>query len=290
MTLPPSLRGTRVALLEARMGTELASLVERWSGVPYCVPALREVERDRTDETAAAIAWLGSEERRLVVFLNGKGVDTFFRSAGTLGREAELHAALGRAELLCRGPKPTAALKKRGLAATARVGEPFTTHEVLDALATTLAQRPVTEALVVHYGERNDAVVEALERARVKVRELSLYDWELPEDLTPLFRLIDEIIERRVGAVAFTSQIQARHLMEVAERAHKSKDLKRALATHTLVAAIGPTCADVLEGLGIPPHIVPESPKMGPLVQSIARFVTERGRTSQPASTGGAQP
>lgn len=290
MTLAPSLRGARVAVLEARMGEELASLVERWSGVPYCVPLLREVERGRPEEIAAAIDWLGAGPKRLVVFLNGKGVDAVFRIAGELGREAELRAGLERAELVCRGPKPSAALKKRALAPTVRVAEPFTTSEVLDALRTTLAERPVTEALVVHYGERNDAVVAVLRGAQAKVRELSLYDWELPEDLTAVFRLLDEIVERRVSVVAFTSQIQARHLMAVAERVHKAKDLQRALTTHTLVAAIGPTSAEMLRSLGIPPHIVPESPKMGPMVQSIARFLSERGRTTPPVSVRGAQP
>ena len=38
----PTLRGARVALLEARMRGELAELVERSGGRPYCVPAVRE--------------------------------------------------------------------------------------------------------------------------------------------------------------------------------------------------------------------------------------------------------
>jgi uroporphyrinogen-III synthase len=268
-----TLRGTRVAILEARMGTELASLVERGSGVPYWVPVVREVERDRRDEVAGAITWLGVGERRLVVLLNGTSVERLFGVAGELGREEELRAGLARAEVVCRGPKPLAALKKRGLAATVRVDEPYTTREViraLDGLPATL------EALVLHHGERSEAIVLALSRRRVRVRELSLYEWELPEDLAPMSRLIDEIIERRVGVVAFTTQIQARHLVAVADRLRKKNDLLHALRTHTLVAAIGPTCADVVRALGIPAHIVPANPKMGPLVQSIAHFLEER--------------
>lgn len=267
-----TLRGTRVAILEARMGTELASLVERYSGVPYWVPAVREVERDRRDEVGRAITWLGGAERRLVVLLNGAGVDALFRVAGELGREEELRAGLARAELVCRGPKPLAALKGRGLTVTVRVDEPYTTREVVRALD---GLAPTLEALVLHHGERNGAIVDALARRRVKVRELALYEWELPEDLAPLSRLIDEIIERRVGAVAFTTQIQARHLVAVADRLRKKKELVDALRTHTLVAAIGPTCAEALRALGIPPHVVPANPKMGPLVQSLAHFLTE---------------
>jgi uroporphyrinogen-III synthase len=270
-----SLRGTRVAILEARQGTELASLVERYSGVPYWVPALREVERERRGEVAQAITWLGEGERRLVVLLNGAGLDALFRVATVLGREDELREGLARAEVVCRGPKPLAALKARGLTATVRVEEPYTTREVLRALE---GVSPTLDALVLHHGERNDAVVTSLVRRRIRVRELSLYEWELPEDLTPLSRLVDEIIERRVGAVAFTTQIQARHLFAIADRLRKKKELVHALRSHTLVAAIGPTCADALRALGVPPHVMPVNPKMGPLVQSLAHFLSEGTR------------
>ncbi len=256
------------------MATELASLVERCSGVPYCVASVREVERPCRDEVTRVISWLGERhERRLVVLLNGAGVNALFRVARELGREAELSAGLARAELLCRGPKPVAALKARGLVTAVRVDEPYTTREVLRAFDDIPLRG--REALVVHYGERNGTVVDALRGAHAKVLELSLYDWELPEDLTPLVHLVDEIIGRRVGVVAFTSQIQPRHLVAVAEREHKRQELVHALNTHTLTAAIGPTCAEVLRQLGIAPRVVPPKPKMGSLVQSIAHFLSD---------------
>jgi uroporphyrinogen-III synthase len=266
------------------MGTELTALVERWSGVPYWVPAVREVDRDQRDrhgEVGRAISWLTEGAERLVVLQNGAGVEGLFRVAVELGRAEELTQGLARAETVCRGPKPIAALKTRGLSPSIRVEEPYTTRDLLRALEG--VARRGREVLVVHYGERNEIVVQALARARAKVRELSLYEWELPEDLEPLARLVDEIIEGRVGVVAFTSQIQARHLVMVAERRGLKKELLRALRTHTPAAAIGPTCAEALEALGIPPRIVPPRPKMGPLVQSVVRYVTEEQHRSTPA-------
>lgn len=256
------------------MGAELASLVERCSGVPYCVPSVREVERPRRDEVAHAISWLDvAGGRRLVVLLNGAGVNALFRVARELGREEELRAGLGRAELLCRGPKPIAALKAHGLLSTVRVDEPYTTREVLQAFDDVPLRG--REALVLHHGERSGVIVDSLAHAHAKVLELSLYEWELPEDLAPLIGLVDEIVAQRVGVVAFTSQIQGRHLVAVADREHKKKELVHALNTHTIAAAIGPTCAEALRELGIPPRIIPAKPKMGSFVQSIAHFLTE---------------
>src|SRR5271165_2985292 len=100
--MPDSLRGARVALLEARRESELASLVRRHGGEPVCVPALREVERDFGDELTTAcrsVAW----ERAIVVLTTGTGLERVLRVAGTLGQAQGLRAGLERATVVCRG-------------------------------------------------------------------------------------------------------------------------------------------------------------------------------------------
>jgi uroporphyrinogen-III synthase len=282
MSPTPTLRGARVALLEARMSQEMATLVERHSGVPYCVPAVREDRHARAREVTDVLDWLKTQEAPVVVLFTGVAVESLFKHAAVLGRAEELSKALERAITVCRGPKPIAALKKQGIAARVRVSEPYTTHEVIEA--TSLVAPAGTEVLLLNYGERNVPLVDTLVESGAVVRELSLYEWKLPEDLTPLRCLIDEIIERRVSCVAFTSQIQARHLFQVADEMGRTSDLQNALRTHTFVAAIGPTCADALQALGVPPQVMPVSPKMGPLVLAIARFLTERSTSSWPAA------
>jgi uroporphyrinogen-III synthase len=270
-----SLRGLRIALLEARKSEELESLVRRRSGVPYVVPAVREVERDSPDEVRAAVAWLNADARRVVLLLTGVGVEAFFRQAHAVGLEADLQAAFGRVTLVCRGPKPVAALKARGLTATVRAAEPYTTETLVEAATPHL--RGVQEALVVHYGELSSPLVVALAERGVRTRDLLLYEWALPDDIRPVERLVEEIVEGRVGAVAFTSQIQARNLFLVAERMKLRGSLLEALASRVLVAAIGPTCADALRALGVTPRVVPTNPKMGPMIESLAQAVEGTG-------------
>src|ERR1019366_1399236 len=67
-----SLDGARVALLESRMESELASLVRRHGGEPVCVPAMREVERDCAAEAGLAIDAL-SAPGAVVVVATGVG-------------------------------------------------------------------------------------------------------------------------------------------------------------------------------------------------------------------------
>src|SRR5690606_15272171 len=112
--------------------------------------------------------------------------------------------------------------------------------------------RDATVALV-HYGERNTALAEALRQRGAEARELSLYEWQLPPDLGPLQTLTREIIDGRVDVVAFTSQVQIRHLMQVAAGIGQDGALVQALNGDTVVAAVGPTCAAALRDYGITP-------------------------------------
>jgi uroporphyrinogen-III synthase len=42
------------------------------------------------------------------------------------------------------------------------------------------------------------------------------------------------------------------------------------------VAAVGPTCAGALESFGVSPKVVPENPKMGPMVAGLARYLERK--------------
>jgi uroporphyrinogen-III synthase len=82
--------------------------------------------------------------------------------------------------------------------------------------------------------------------------------------------LIRGVMDGAVDAIAFTSQVQLRHLLLVAERSGERDALIRAMNERTLVAAVGPTCASALRRVGITPDVVPDNPKMGPMVVAIA--------------------
>lgn len=263
-----TLRGVRVALLEARLSEELAALFRRHGAEPHCCPAVREERRDCGAEVAALLDDLGREPSPVFVFSTGVGVDALFAEARRLGREAELAQAVRGSLAVCRGPKPVAALRRLGLSAGLNARSPFTTEDLLEALgAVQLADRRL---LLLHYGERNLPLVAALEARGARLRELILYEWRLPEDLAPLRSLVAELAERRFEAVAFTSQIQARHLFQVAAEMGRAEALREALRADTLVAAVGPTCSRALEELGAPPHVVPETPKMGSMLLALA--------------------
>jgi len=265
------LTGKNIALLEARLTSELAKLVERNGGVAFAFPALREVAIDAGAAVAELIAALTAGRIDFIVLQTGVGLSALITEAEQLERREELIVALGKVTKVCRGPKPTAVLARLGLKPDLSAAEPYTTAEVLAALAEfALKDRGVA---VLHYGERNTALAETLIARGARLEELCLYEWQMPEDTEPLQQLIAQVGQGAFAAVVFTSQIQARHLFQVAVECGRESELREGLRNKTVVASIGPTCSAALRALGVTPQVEPEHPKMGPLVAALAKHM-----------------
>jgi uroporphyrinogen-III synthase len=265
------LRGSRIAVLDGRMSGEMASLVRRYGGDPLPVPTVRESGLDCSVAIDAFVRQLSHGSFEVVVFLTGAGARALFAEADRLGRLPELLAGLARVATVCRGPKPSAALRRAGIPVAISAGEPYTTEETLAAMARLdLAGRGVA---VVHYGERNADIAAALRARDAHVEELSLYEWQLPEDTAPMRDLVRTLIGGGVDAITFTSQVQARHLFLIATEMGLAQPLTDALNEGVIVASVAPTCAAALRNLGVEPRVIPEHPKMGHLVRALAEYV-----------------
>jgi len=267
------LHGVRVAVLESRMAGELAELVRRYGGNVRSAPAVRETAIDCTDIVADFLKQLTEPARRVFVFLTGAGATTLLEEVGRQGRLPSLLASLKRSTIVCRGPKPTAALKRYGINPTVSAASPYTSNELLDALAG--IDLTAAEITVVHYGERSALLADALRRRGARLNELCVYEWHLPEDVVPLEDLVQSIFQREVDAIIFTSQVQWKHLLEVASALGLADSIVAALKSAIVVAAVGPVCAAALAESGVHPQVVPGNPKMGPLVAELARYFAE---------------
>lgn len=271
--LPTEMGRPVVALLEARMKSELARLVEKHGGRPMCVPAVGEAPHRAAEVVEQFMVEVRNERRNdIVVFMTGVAVSLLFESAEQLGRRSELVSALRNVTTVCRGPKPTAALRGFGVPPTVSARDPFTAAEVIDALSDfELAGRRV---FLFNYGERSETLVETMLARQVQLKEFWLYRWVMPADGgVGLETLVHDVIDGRVDALALTCQIQFRHLYRVAERIELADQLIEALKDHVVVGAVGPTCRAILEAYGVNPDVIPDHPKMGPLVVALMRHL-----------------
>ena len=271
-----ALDGMRIAILEARMSGALANLIAKRGGDALCVPAVREADIDCAADVRLMIDRLEAGAVDVVVFQTGVGARALFREADKLGRLDALLACLRWITTVCRGPKPTAALKQAGVQISVSVAAPYTTDELVQALiAVPIAGKRVT---ALQYGERNAALIEVLrQNGALTVDDLCLYEWMLPDDTDGLRALVRELLRGGVDAIAFTSQVQIRHLYRVAADIGVSQQaLSNALNGQTIVAVVGPTCAAALAAVGVTPNSEPAYPKMGHMVNALAEYAGER--------------
>ncbi|MFL5618607.1 MAG: uroporphyrinogen-III synthase [Gemmatimonadaceae bacterium] len=277
------LGGARIGLLEARLSSELAELVRREGGEPVCAPAVREAPVDVTPLLPALADDLRLGRLRIIVFLTGAGATSLLEQARDAGVYEPLVDALTGATVVCRGPKPAAVLRKHGIPVHVNARSPYTTAELLEVLPDALVAGQ--GVALVHDGGSNPVLVEALRAHGAWVKELHTYEWRLPDDLEPIQSLISELIDGRLDAVAFTNQVQVRHLFEVGALTGRTAALQYALAHRTSVASIGPTCSRALDEHGVPPQVVASPPKMRPLVSAIGEHLAARRGHSTAEST-----
>jgi uroporphyrinogen-III synthase len=268
------LGGARIGLLEARLSSELAELVRREGGEPVCAPSVREAQLDVRALVHPLIEELHRRRVEIVVFLTGAGATSLLEQASAIGALDALVEAFAGATTVCRGPKPAVVLRRHGIPVHQNARSPYTTPELLEVLPEELVRgRGVA---LLHDGGGNAALVEALRARGATVNELRTYAWRLPDDLEPMEELIRELLAGRLDAVAFTSQVQVRHLFEVAALTHRTAGLRFALRHCTIVGSIGPTCSAALEQFDVTPHVVASPPKMRPLVTAVGQFLVER--------------
>ncbi|MEN8132967.1 MAG: uroporphyrinogen-III synthase [Pseudomonadota bacterium] len=267
------MKGKTVALLENRAGPQMADLVRKYSGRPFCAPALAEVPDIDTAYISSLLQEWMTNPAKVVIFQTGVGTKALFETTDALGLTETLLQLLSASLVVARGPKPTAVLRSRGVRIDLSAIDPYTSTEVLEALAPVALKRE--RVIVQRYGESNVKLDEALEGRGATVIEIPTYRWAMPANTQPLVDLMDGLARGEIDAVAFTSAAQARNLFSLAEQLGRTESLKIHLS-NTLVASIGPVCTKMLEKLGVVVEVEARPPKLGPFVQALNEALSGR--------------
>jgi uroporphyrinogen-III synthase len=268
------LSGLRVVSFESRRSAEMAELIRNYGGEPIQAPSLREVPLADQHEALAFGEALLAGEQDVLILLTGVGTRMLIATLSTCWPREDVVARLGRLTLVCRGPKPIAALKEVGLVPALAVPEPNTWRDLLAELDRTLAIGGRRVA-VQEYGARNEELLAGLRQRGARVTTVPVYGWALPEDTAPLRAAIARVVAGEVEAALFSSATQIDNLFRLAEDMGSADALREALRGRMVVGSIGPITTSALRQHGVEPDLQPEHPKIGHLVAEIARQATE---------------
>jgi uroporphyrinogen decarboxylase len=267
-SLSPSFGGLRVAALESRRRDDFARLIERFGGVPFVSPSMREIPIEKNKEAVDFAYRVITGEIGAVIFLTGVGFKQLITAIEPHVDKQRFLDALSDIPTLARGPKPVAAMRELGLQPTHRAPEPNTWREVLQTIDQHLPISNLTVGLQ-EYGITNHSLIGGLEARGARVTTVRVYQWDLPEDTKPLEENIRAIVRGERDCLLFTSAHQAVNLLRIATALDCESDLRSALRS-MVVASIGPTTSEMLQHLDIPIDLEPDHPKMGHLVQASA--------------------
>ena len=269
----------RIAAFESRRAAEIRNMIERAGATAFVSPSMREVpvEKDRPAIDFANRLITGQVD--VVIFLTGVGVKHLVERINRHVPRQRFLDSLSDVHSVVRGPKPLAALKELGITPSFRVPEPNTWREILATLDDEL---PVANLVVgvVEYGLPNISLTAGLEARGATVESVTIYRWDLPEDIKPLEENILRMVEGDIDLAMFTSAQQVVHLLQHAEKMKLAAALRDSLRS-ILIASIGPTTSEMLRSRGLSVDFQPSHAKMGHLVTEVMSVSEELLRRKQ---------
>jgi uroporphyrinogen-III synthase len=260
------LAGFRVGVTAARKVEEQVGLLERRGADVVWAPALSLNPNHVDDESLkAATADVLSRPIDLFLATTGIGMKAWFAAAEEWGMLDDLLAALGAAEILARGPKSVGALRRRGLQELwAPESEAF--EDVLEHLR----GRDLTGQRIVvqEHGQSLSMAAHALRRQGADVTTVTVYRVLSADDPEPMFRMIEQIADRELDAVTFTSAPAVAALMDAAGSTGRRDELIGAFQADVVASCVGPVTAAAFEMWGVP-SIYPERSRLTAMVKQL---------------------
>lgn len=294
-----SLEGLTIAVTGSRRATELARLIKSFGGTPYIAPTVGiETREDISQETKNFVGALLVKKVDYAVFMTGPGVYSLMSSARAMGLEEKLKNRLKDVTVVSRSAKPRQALSKHGVA-TSIVPIDNTAH----GIAMELSKRNVhgKSVAILWHGSYSDVIKKRLQNVGARVIESSTYQYSLaledsgakvlremgfnyvPPSASKALHLIGDLLRGRVDAVTFTSPPAARNLLRIAAKHRLKKSLISSLNNGVIVVAVGPPTRKTLEESGVIVDVMPQTYKMGPMLQALEAYLKKRNNEKIPS-------
>jgi len=262
-----ALTGKRIAVTGGRRFKEISALITKLGGEAVLRPMMGSSNND-SRELAEVITTLCRQGADWLILVTGIGTRTLLAKAEDLGCGGALRSLLGTARLAARGYKTVKALKELGLG-----------PQITDDDGTIIGLRRRLEPFdfqgqlvaVQLHGEPMPELTDWLSQRGAEVLEIPLYFYDPPVE-ADVQKLLFEMINGEVDAVAFTSNTQVRYLFEGAERQGQTEAVRRALNDRVIALAVGSVTSKALRLGGVQRIVAPRHERMGAMIMELAGY------------------
>ena len=267
--------GMTVAAFESRMADHMAKLIARHGGNPMVAPSMQEIPLENNTEALDFAKLLMAGDVDMLILLTGVGTRTLVDVWKTELPLDAIQQALAKTTLVCRGPKPIAALKELGLKPHITVPEPNTWRDILHTLDDRKPEGLSGLRIAIQeYGMANEDLAQGLTERGAQVRSVAVYRWALPDDVEPLKRTLRSIMDGNVSVLLFTSAAQVDHIVQLLVATDELACFREAMGK-AMVASIGPVTSQRLRHHHFPVDFEPSHAKMGILVKEAGEHAGE---------------
>src|SRR5579872_3467653 len=228
--------GLRVLSLESRRSREIERLIRAQGGDPFVAPSMREVPLSDNPQAFAFAEKLFSGEFQMIILMTGVGTRLLGQILATRWPENAFVDALRKLTVVARGSKPMTVMREWNVPVAIAVPEPNTWREVLAAME----GRPERRIAVQEYGRPSDELIAGLRKRGAEVTAVPVYQWDLPEDLSPLREAVRRIAAGEADVLMLTTSVQVAHLFRVAKEVGCEAAVRTGLG-RVMIASVGPT-------------------------------------------------
>lgn len=256
---------------ESRMADTTVQLLHRKGARTISAPSMQEVPLEDHSAVFSFAEKLFAGKIDILLCTTGVGTDMMIKTLKIKYELDNILGALSNILIISRGPKPAKVLRGLDIPIDIKVPEPNTWKQILETLDTDerTANLEGKQFAIQEYGEANEKLNDELRARGADLIQTPIYRWTLPDDLEPLKKGIQSILDGDVDIVLFTSKTQVHHVMKVADSLASKEQLQKALED-VFVASIGPVCSSGLQKYGIEPDFEPSRPKLAVFINEIA--------------------
>lgn len=291
-----SLRGITVAITSSRRATELATLVEKFGGVPYIAPTIGlNGKFPLSLECKKIIDTIASEKFHYFVFMTGVGVFNLFHNLQKYKQFDNIIERFREIIVIARSNKPALELRKFGI--TTRYVPKMNTIEGIIDLMTQLDVKNKNVGILWH-GDRFHLFRTKLESLGSKVFEFSSYSYSINPEKEKVYilkemgydfvsptnekirKLIEDILAFNIDSITFTSPPAVKEFFEFARKCNMVEVLVYRLNHNVLVVSIGPSTSKVLEKFQIKVDIMPLTYRIGSMIYEMAKYISSFDRSN----------
>lgn len=256
------LEGKKIVITRpAERAQDSVEMVKSYGAIPIVTPTI-ELKDSKPEEMIKLCNMIN--ELDWLVFTSPRAIESFFKYCNLENAENLKVASIG--------PKTGEVLDKYGVKVDL-IPEEYTAEGLLEAFQSIEVKDKkigLPRTMVARY-----TLPHGLQRRGAEVILADAYKSEMPDDKSKIYELIDDILNREIDIIMFTSPLTVKNLVKIAKESGKENILDILRTKEILVAAIGPITRKVLDAYKIDP-IMPEEYTFKNMLDKLVEVVNEQ--------------